>query len=129
MPSQVSRFWYVKGVEFIIDQPGRWLELMEKKIAYFWTGDEVTNNEDTYYFTRFSNELKLLMWHRVIAFPFGIICPLALAGIIVSRKLWRKLLLLYGYAFLYMVSVIPTARHTDSFDICRFYDRLWYSET
>jgi len=106
MPSQVSRFWYVKGVEFIIDQPGRWLELMEKKIAYFWTGDEVTNNEDTYYFTRFSNELKLLMWHRVIAFPFGIICPLALAGIIVSRKLWRKLLLLYGYAFLYMVSVI-----------------------
>ena len=105
-PSQVSNYWYVKGVEFIIDQPGKWLELMGKKLAYFWTGDEVTNNEDTYYFNRFSIVLGLLMWHRVIAFPFGIICPLALTGIVLSRKLWRKLLLLYGYTFLYMVSVI-----------------------
>jgi len=105
-PSQVSSFWYVKGIEFIIDQPGKWIELMGRKFAYFWTGDEVTNNEDTYYFNYFSNELKLLMWHRVLAFPFGIICPLALVGIVVSRKLWRKLLLLYGYTFLYMVSVV-----------------------
>jgi Tfp pilus assembly protein PilF/4-amino-4-deoxy-L-arabinose transferase-like glycosyltransferase len=105
-PSQVSNYWYARGVDFIIDQPGKWLELMGKKFAYFWTGDEVTNNEDTYYFNRFSNVLGLLMWHRIIAFPFGIICPLALVGIIISRKLWRKLLLLYGYTFLYMVSVI-----------------------
>jgi Tfp pilus assembly protein PilF/4-amino-4-deoxy-L-arabinose transferase-like glycosyltransferase len=105
-PSQVSNYWYRRGIEFIIDQPGKWLELMGKKLAYFWTGDEVTNNEDTYYFSRFSIVLGLLMWHRIIAFPFGIICPLALVSIIISRKLWRKLLLLYGYIFLYMVSVI-----------------------
>jgi 4-amino-4-deoxy-L-arabinose transferase-like glycosyltransferase/Tfp pilus assembly protein PilF len=105
-PSQVSNYWYARGVEFIIDQPGRWLKLMGRKFAYFWTGDEVTNNEDTYYFIRFSNVLGLLMWHRGLAFPFGIICPLALVGIILSRKLWRKLLLFYGYTFLYMVSVI-----------------------
>jgi tetratricopeptide (TPR) repeat protein len=105
-PSQVSRFWYSEGVKFIFDQPWQWFKLTSRKAAYFWTGVEVTNNEDTYYFTRFSNLLGLLMWQKIIAFPFGIICPLALAGIIVSRKHWRKLLLLYGFIFFYMASVV-----------------------
>jgi 4-amino-4-deoxy-L-arabinose transferase-like glycosyltransferase len=105
-PSQVSRFWYKEGIKFILHKPADWFKLMSEKLAYFWTGVEVTNNEDTYYFTRFSRILELLMWQKGIAFPFGIICPLALVGIIVSRKQWRKLLLLYGFIFLYMFSVV-----------------------
>ena len=105
-PSQVSRFWYSEGLRFILEHPWQWFKLMSRKLAYFWTGVEVTNNEDTYYFTRFSNVLGLLMWHKVIALPFGIICPLALVGIIISRRFWRKLLLLYGFIFFYMVSVV-----------------------
>ncbi len=105
-PSQVSQFWYREGLSFILKNPWEWIKLMGKKFAYFWTGVEVTNNEDTYYFRRFSKILTLLMWHGWLAFPFGIICPLALVGIIVSRKHWRKLLLLYGFIFFYMVSVI-----------------------
>lgn len=105
-PSQVSRYWYQQGLEFILKQPWEWLKLMGKKFAYFWTGVEVTNNEDSYYFTRFSSALRFLMWHRGLAFPFGIICPLALVGIIISREHWRKLLLLYGFLFFYMMSVI-----------------------
>jgi tetratricopeptide (TPR) repeat protein len=105
-PSQVSRFWYLEGLRFIFKNPWEWCRLMGKKFAYFWTGAEVTNNEDTYYFTRFSSMLRLLMWHKGLAFPFGIICPLALVGIIISRRYWRKLLLLYGFIFFYMVSVI-----------------------
>ncbi|MGB8656324.1 MAG: tetratricopeptide repeat protein [Candidatus Zixiibacteriota bacterium] len=105
-PSQVSQFWYAKGVKFILDRPGEWIRLMGRKLAYFWTGVEVTNNEDTYYFTRFSSVLRLLLWNEGVAFPFGIICPLALVGIVVSRKSWRRLLPVYGYLFLYMVSVV-----------------------
>ena len=105
-PSQVSRFWYLEGLKFIIENPLEWFKLMCKKFAYFWTGVEITNNEDVYYFTRFSHILRLLMWHKGLAFPFGIICPLALVGIIISRKFWRKLLLLYGFIFFYMVSVM-----------------------
>jgi tetratricopeptide (TPR) repeat protein len=105
-PSQVSRFWYSEGLKFIFNHPWQWFKLMSRKLAYFWTGVEVTNNEDAYYFTRFSNMLGLLMWQKVIAFPFGLICPLALVGIIVSRKHWRKLLLLYGFIFFYMASVV-----------------------
>jgi 4-amino-4-deoxy-L-arabinose transferase-like glycosyltransferase len=105
-PSQVSQFWYREGFKFISQKPGEWFKLMSKKLAYFWTGVEVTNNEDTYYFTRFSKVLRLLMWQKGIAFPFGIICPLALFGIIVSRKQWRRLLLLYGFIFFYMISVV-----------------------
>ncbi len=105
-PSQVSRYWYRQGLEFILRQPGAWIKLMSKKFAYFWTGIEVTNNEDSYYFTQFSNTLRFLMWHKGVAFPFGIICPIALVGIVVSLRRWRKLLLLYGFVFLYMLSVI-----------------------
>ncbi|NIN00239.1 MAG: tetratricopeptide repeat protein [candidate division Zixibacteria bacterium] len=105
-PSKVSRFWYLEGVRFILEHPWQWSKLMSRKLAYFWTGVEVTNNEDAYYFTRFSNMLGLLMWQKVISFPFGLICPLALVGIIVSRKHWRKLLLLYGFIFFYMGSVV-----------------------
>ncbi len=105
-PSQISRYWYLQGLEFIVKQPWEWFKLMGKKFAYFWTGVEVTNNEDSYYFARFSNTLRFLMWHKGLAFPFGIICPLALVGIMISRRHWRKLLLLYGFLFLYMVSVI-----------------------
>jgi len=105
-PSQVSRFWYLEGLKFIIENPWEWFRLMCKKFTYFWTGVEITNNEDVYYFTRFSNMLRLLLWHKGLAFPFGIICPLALVGTIISRKFWRKLLLLYGFIFFYMVSVM-----------------------
>jgi 4-amino-4-deoxy-L-arabinose transferase-like glycosyltransferase/cytochrome c-type biogenesis protein CcmH/NrfG len=105
-PSLVSRFWYMEGLKFIFQKPVDWFKLMSKKLAYFWTGVEVTNNEDTYYFTRFSKVLGLLMWQKGIAFPFGIICPLAVVGIIFSHKRWRRLFLLYGFIFFYMVSVV-----------------------
>ena len=105
-PSQVSRFWYLEGLRFIFENPLEWFRLMYKKFAYFWTGVEITNNEDVYYFTRFSNMLKFLMWHKGLAFPFGIICPIALVGAIISRRYWRKLLLLYGFIFFYMASVM-----------------------
>ncbi len=106
MPSQVSQFWYRQGLRFILENPWEWFKLMLKKCAYFLTGVEITNNEDVYYFTRFSTVLRALMWHKGIAFPFGIICPLALVGIIISRRHWRRLLLLYGFMFFYMLSVV-----------------------
>lgn len=105
-PSQVSRFWFLEGVKFVTRNPWEEFKLTCRKLAYFWTGMEVTNNEDTYYFTRFSSLLGLLMWHKGLAFPFGLVCPLALVGIVISRKHWRKLLLLYGFVFLYMISVV-----------------------
>jgi len=106
MPSQVSQFWYRQGLRFIFENPWKWFKLMSKKCTHFWTGVEITNNEDVYYFTRFSTVLKALMWHKGLAFPFGIICPLALVGIIVSRRYWRRLLLFYGFMFSYMLSVV-----------------------
>lgn len=136
-PSQVSQYWYKEGVKFISQKPGAWLKLVSKKLAYFWTGVEVTNNEDTYYFTRFSKVLGLLMWQKGIALPFGIICPLALVGIIVTRKQWKRLLLLYGFIFFYMVSVllffvcaryrlpvIPVLLIFAGYTISYWYDRL-----
>lgn len=113
-PSQVSMFWYRQGLRFISENPWQWIKLMLKKCAYFWTGVEISNNEDVYYFTRFSIMLRALMWNRGLAFPFGMVCPLAVVGIIVSRRYWRRLLLLYGFTFFYMLSVV-------SFFVCARY--------
>ena len=105
-PSEVSGFWYVEGMKFVRENPAVWLQLMVKKLGYFWSGIEVTNNEDTYFFRRFSSVLDVLMWQRVIAFPFGIIGPLALLGLFLTRNRWRQLLPITGFVLTYMISVI-----------------------
>lgn len=105
-PAEVSDFWYREGLTFIREQPLDWVRLMAAKLGFFWTGTEVTNNEDTYFFRRFSRTLSALMWQKVISFPFGIVSPLALLGMFLSLRRGRELSLIYGFVLLYMISII-----------------------
>jgi 4-amino-4-deoxy-L-arabinose transferase-like glycosyltransferase len=105
-PREVSDFWYSEGRKFILQEPLRWAKLMAAKLGFFWSGTEVTNNEDTYFFRRFSRTLSLLMWQKVISFPFGVVSPLAVLGVLLSLRRWRELSLAYGLVFLYTISVI-----------------------
>jgi tetratricopeptide (TPR) repeat protein len=104
--SEVSDFWLSKGMQFIREQPARWMLLTLKKFHLFWSGYEIPNNQDIYFFGGYSSLFKALVWRRVIACPFGILAPLALAGIVISLFSWRRFLLLHGFTFLYMLSVI-----------------------
>jgi Tfp pilus assembly protein PilF len=113
-PSEVSRFWYMEGLKFATREPLRFITLMVKKFALFWNGNELSNNRDFYFFARSAPLLKLLIWRFLIYFPFGLIAPLALLGIILSHKEGRDVLVLEIFLFIYMFSIIlffVTARY------------------
>lgn len=105
-PSEVSQFWTSKSLEFIRDQPTNFLRLMFKKFLYFWNGKELPNNKDLYFFARTSGLLNVLIWKKVLFFPFGVLAPLALMGIILSFKKTKKVIPLLIFIFMYMLSVI-----------------------
>ena len=88
------------------------------KTYLFWHGHEVGRNQDLYYARNFSSLLSMLLWKSSIAFPFGVLAPLALLGI---GLLWREglhrepgsallLLFLLSYA-LSVVLFFVTARY------------------
>jgi Flp pilus assembly protein TadD len=105
-PSEVSRFWYGQGMKFIKEHPFDFLGLMIKKLVLFWNGSELSNTKDIYFFAKPTLVLKVLIWKYGIFFPFGIICPLALLGMILSYKHLKHTLPLLLFIFAYMLSVI-----------------------
>jgi len=111
-PSEVSRFWYTQGMRFAKEHPFDFMRLTIKKFALFWNGNELANNEDIYFFAKRSGILNVLIWkcacifRFIIFFPFGIMCPLALLGMVLSYKQLEKTIVLLLFIFVYMVSVI-----------------------
>ena len=105
-PSEQSRFWYVEGLKFIYHEPLSYVKLMLKKFILFWNGNELGNNRDLYFFTRGSSVLRLLLWRFVICFPFGLIAPLAVVGIILAHRAKKDVLLLEIFLLVYMLSII-----------------------
>jgi tetratricopeptide (TPR) repeat protein len=85
--SEVSSYWFQRGLEFMRDEPDRALRLMAKKLAMFWSGMEIANNKDIYFFSAQRPLLKVLLWPGTVYCPFGIVAPLALAGMIMA---WRR---------------------------------------
>ncbi|MBW1855503.1 MAG: tetratricopeptide repeat protein [Deltaproteobacteria bacterium] len=98
-PSQASRYWLFKGLNFIKDNPSDAFFLYAKKFALLWRKEEIPLNIDYSLSKTFSPLLRL---HLV---PFGIIAPLAILGIILLLKRKRTMLLIL-FIFSYMASVI-----------------------
>jgi tetratricopeptide (TPR) repeat protein len=105
-PSEISNFWYKQGFYFIRTYPLKFFQLLGKKLYYFWNSYEIQSNQDLYFFSRWSSLLRFLLWDWVLRFPFGIICPLSILGMILNAKLWEKYFLLHAFIFSYMFSVI-----------------------
>jgi tetratricopeptide (TPR) repeat protein len=106
--SQVSNYWFKRGLEFMSGEPGLALRLMLRKLALFWGGPEVANNKDIYFFSRWTSLLRMLLWRWYVYCPFGIIAPLALAGMVLAlfRREGAGAGLLALFVFIYMFSVI-----------------------
>ena len=75
-----SRYFIAKSWDFVRgDFPG-YLGLLLRKFLLFWRGDEIPRNMDPYFARSFSPVLSTLLWKYVLAFPFGLVAPLALLG-------------------------------------------------
>ncbi len=105
--SEGSDFWFKQGFKFILGKPFVALKLYLKKIGLFLGGYEVSENPNIYfYWSHPDNLLKPLLWKRLISFPVGILLPLAWMGILLALKEWKRLSLVFGFIFTYMLSVI-----------------------
>lgn len=100
-----SAYFYDKAADYILAQPLDWLGLLLKKLYLFWSGPELKRNQDIYYGRQHSTLLSALLWDHLIAFPFGLLGPLSLLGMVLW---WRRpeTGLLHLYVLAYSASVI-----------------------
>ncbi|HEX9916865.1 MAG TPA: tetratricopeptide repeat protein [candidate division Zixibacteria bacterium] len=99
-PSQISDFYYKKGLEFIFDQPASAFRLFIKKIYMFWNSFEVSNNQNVYFFKRYSTLIQIL------PIGFWLVGPLSLVGMGLSFGFKKNTLLPMLFLFSYMLTVI-----------------------
>lgn len=109
-----SSFWTRKALAFIWDNPGKFVSLTFRKLIYFFVGFENSDNQDIYFSRNYSSLLSILLWHKLIYFPFGLLFPLAAIGVIEGWKRRKELALYYIFIIGYIPTVIlflVTARH------------------
>jgi tetratricopeptide (TPR) repeat protein len=99
-PSEVSDYYFKKGMDFMIQSPAKFLSLFIKKLYLFWNSLEISNNQDIYFFRSYSALI------RIIPLGFWLIGPLSLLGIALSLKNWEKYFLLLSFVFSYSFSVL-----------------------
>jgi tetratricopeptide (TPR) repeat protein len=100
-PAEVSAFWTGQALDYIRSQPLDWLALMGRKALLVWNHVEASDTEDIAVFRHFSFVLDALA--RV--FHFGLVVPLAAAGVWLTRDRWRELWVLYAMIAVYAASL------------------------
>jgi hypothetical protein len=99
-PSEVSRFWFEKGLEYNREHPRRFLELLAAKAFFFWNKHERANVENF----SFHRELPGVLGLPLLT--FGAVAPLSLLGIFLTRNRAKRLWLLYGGIITYFLTAI-----------------------
>ncbi len=77
-----SRYFAGRAWSFLRDYPGAALRLYVRKTKDLVTGREIPRNQDPYAYRRISPLFALLLWRCGVSFPFGVVAPLALAGLV-----------------------------------------------
>ena len=95
-PSEVSRYWTKRGLDWIGRSPGSYLALLGRKTALFWNNMEIPDNVDLYFY---QESVPALRW---APFLFGVIAPLGLfgVGVLLARREGGVVLLFLGAQFL-----------------------------
>ena len=101
-PAGVSRYWVGRAFDDIAAAPGRWLLLLARKTAMTLNAVEAIDTESQYAHAEHSLPLAATGWLT----HFGLLVPLAAAGIAVTWPQRRRLLSLYLMLGLYAASVI-----------------------
>jgi len=99
--SAVSAYWYARGWREVCKDPGNFVRVTLRKLALFWNDYEIPDFQDFYFLRR---ECPVL-W--LAPLTVGLAAPLAVWGIVVSRRRWRDCLLLYLLIVGVLVTVIP----------------------
>lgn len=90
-PADVSRYWMSRALEFVRDEPAQWVALLARKWFLVWNRREIVDTTSIETAADFSRLLSAL--DRIL--HFGVLCPMAAAGIWLTRRHWRQLTILY----------------------------------
>lgn len=112
-PPEQSAFFWRAAISFAREEPAAFLRSLAAKAFDFWQGGEIRGPTDIYFARAHSGLLAGLVWHHGLAFPFGIVGPLALAGLllaVVERRAGLIVLFVLCYAAA-VVAFSVTARY------------------
>ncbi|MGQ9706485.1 MAG: tetratricopeptide repeat protein [bacterium] len=99
-PSEVSSYWFKRGIDFITHSPGKWVKLTFRKAIILITNFEVSNNLPIASYRSYSPLLKN-------PFPnFAFILSLSIVGLILSKGKRKGKLYLLLYLLIYSSAVI-----------------------
>jgi tetratricopeptide (TPR) repeat protein len=101
-PSERSAYFWKQAFSFMTGQPLSYLKLLGRKLFFIADGFEKKRNQDPYLFRQYSLPLRLLLWKWVVYFPFGLLFPLGLMGLVAffrragsQIRSWGAILLFY----------------------------------
>jgi tetratricopeptide (TPR) repeat protein len=101
-PAEVSSYWSDRALDFITGQPGAWLRLMGRKVALLVNATEMVDTEAQESHADWSWILRVGGWFG----HFGVLAPLALAGLVLSWPVRSRLAVLYVMLAAYAASVL-----------------------
>jgi len=105
-PKQRSDFFYKKGLEIIRDDPMSYIRLLGYKFFLFLNGNEIMRNQAIYPYRGYSKLMSVLVWKKLIAFPYGVIFPLALLGMalaVIKREKRSYPMILFIFSHLFVI--------------------------
>jgi 4-amino-4-deoxy-L-arabinose transferase-like glycosyltransferase len=135
-PSERSAYFWRKAISHIKDQPLHSAYLQLRKTREFLSGDEVGRNQDIYYWRNYSTLLAATLWKWGVAFPFGLLSPLALLGLGLT---WRRRYTHLGIVFVlaysagviaffpmarYRIPILPIVLILAAFGICQLWQQF-----
>jgi len=101
-PADVSRYWTTRALDFITGQPVAWLRLTGRKAVLLFNATEMIDTEAQQSHAEWSWPLRVGGWFG----HFGVLAPLALAGLILAWRDRHRLAVLYVMLAAYAASVI-----------------------
>lgn len=104
--SDVSDYWYSQGWADIKQDVPRACGHLLHKIRLLMNGYEIPNDFSIYAVRDYSPLLRPLVFAAGIFFPFGILLPLSLAGILFSIRNWKRLASLYLFLIAYSATLV-----------------------
>ena len=114
-PSDWSRYYLKIGLSTMWKFKRVTVFNLARKFLWVWRGPEIRRNEDEYYLRRVSSLYRMLLWRSGnFGFPFGVIAPLGLLGMVMSFRRRRELFLPYAYVVtqaLMLVMFFPCTRY------------------
>ena len=96
-PAERGSVYLWEGLAFPVEEPGRALNLLWRKLRLFWNAFEVPVSADLGWYTRNTVLGRILP-------GFGLLAPMALVAMGANLRSWRRLGLVYGGVFTFLLS-------------------------